>query len=96
MSDRDDDRRDPRTRTTLELDPMDVHSWPIVLSGLERIGEEGDWEAVYALRLGALQLIRGICAAMTERDAPAELVNRLREVVEALARMPWGGPSAPR
>ena len=72
---------------------MDIHSWPIVIAGLVRLG---DWEAVFALRLGALQLIRGILAKMSERDADAELVNELRKMVEALARMPWkGSPHAP-
>jgi len=81
-----DDPRDPRTRTTLELDPMDVHSWPIVLAGLERLG---DWEPVFALRLGTLGLIKGVVAQMMARDATADLVAQLRVLVEALARQPW-------
>jgi hypothetical protein len=93
MSDPDDDElRDPRTRTTLELDPMDVHSWPIVLAGLDRLG---DWDPVFALRLGALGLIKGIVAKMCARDASADLVVELRKVVEALARMPWCDPPEP-
>jgi hypothetical protein len=82
----DDEPNDPRTRSTLELDPMDVHSWPIVLAGLDRLG---DWEPVYALRLGLLTLVKETVNLMCERDAPADLVNRLRLLAETLAHLPW-------
>lgn len=89
-----DEPEPPSTeRTTQELDPRDVHSWPVVLAGLERLLAE----SAFAYRLGVLGLIKERVALMMERDAGPEHVDRMRELVEALAHMEWNAvPAASR
>jgi len=59
----------------VRLDPAGLKpSWPIVVASLEQLAP---W-AVLALRLGTL----------AQREARAEVVAHLRELVDALARMP--------
>jgi hypothetical protein len=83
-----DDSRDPRKdhRATVRLDPADLKpSWPIVIASLEQLA---GW-SVLALRLGTLALIQECVRELAQRDAKAETVVRLRELVEALAHMPY-------
>lgn len=79
-SNRGDDR--PTTRIdALASGP----SWDIVLASLEQLAS---W-ATLALRLGTLALIQECVRELAQRDARADLVVRLRELVEALAQMPY-------
>jgi hypothetical protein len=74
------------TRPTVRLDPNDLKpSWPIVVASLEQLA---DW-AVLALRLGTLALIQECVRDLAQREAKAEGVARLRQLVEALAHMPF-------
>ena len=76
-------RVDPRP--TVRLDPRDLKpSWPIAVASLEQLT---DW-AVFALRLGTLALIQECVRDLAQRDAKAETVERLRQLVEAIAHMP--------
>lgn len=73
-------------RPTARLDSRDmVVTWPIVIASLEKLG---DW-AIFALRLGILTLIKECSIEMADRNASADLVARMRTLVEALAHMPW-------
>lgn len=73
------------TRPTVRLDPSDLKpSWPVVIASLEQLA---DW-AVLALRLGILALIQECVRELAQREARAEVVVRLRELVEVLAHMP--------
>ena len=77
-------REDPRP--TVRLDPKDLKvTWPIVIASLEQLTE---W-ATFALRLGTLALIQECVRELAEPDARADVVVRLRELVEALAHMPY-------
>ncbi len=70
----------------MRLDPSDLRpSWPIIVASLEQLS---DW-AVLALRLGTLALIQECVRELAQRDARADLVARLRDLVEALAHMPF-------
>lgn len=70
----------------MRLDASDLRpSWPIVVASLEQLA---DW-AVFALRLGTLALIQECVRELAERNARAETVARLRDLVEALAHMPY-------
>jgi hypothetical protein len=70
---------------TARLDPRDLKpSWPIAIASLEQLS---GW-AVFALRLGTLALIQACVRELSEPDAKAELVVRLRGLTEALAHMP--------
>lgn len=74
-----------QTRPTVRLDPRDLRpSWPIVIAYLEQIAP---WP-VLALRLGTLALIQNCVRELAEADARADLVVKLRDLVEALAHMP--------
>ena len=74
----------PRVRPFGSI-PADLKpSWPIVVASLEQLS---DW-AVLALRLGTLALIQECVRELAQRDARAASIVRLRELVEALARMP--------
>lgn len=87
----DDPKHDPKrlhidTRPTVRLDPVDVRpSWPIVIATLEQIS---DW-ATLALRLGILALIQECVRELAQREARADVVVRLRALVEALAHLPF-------
>ena len=71
---------------TVRLDPRDLKvTWPILIASLEQLS---DW-AVLALRLGTLALVQECVRELAQRDAKAEVVVRLRELVEALAHMPY-------
>lgn len=72
-------------KTPNDIHAADVFGWPLMMAMLERIGP---W-APYALRVGILQLIRGCLAEMVDRQATADRVADLRELVEALAHMPF-------
>jgi len=75
-----------RTRPTTHLDSKDVRpSWPIAIATLEQLA---DWP-VLALRLGTLALIQACVRDLAEPKASADLVVRLRALVEALAHMPY-------
>ena len=70
----------------MRLDPRDLKvTWPIVIASLEQLS---DW-AVLALRLGTLALVQECVRELAQRDARAAVVVRLRELVEALAQMPY-------
>jgi hypothetical protein len=74
-----------QTLPTVRLDPKDLRpSWPIAIASLEQLS---DW-AVFALRLGTLALIKNCVTELAQHDARADLVAHLRELVDALARMP--------
>ncbi len=78
----------PRTdpRPTVRLDPADLKpSWPIVIASMEQLA---DWAAL-ALRLGILALIQECVRDLAQRDAKADHIVRLRQLVEALAHMPF-------
>lgn len=76
------------TRPTVRLDPGELKiSWPILIASLEQLT---DW-AILAMRLGTLALVQECVHKLAERDAKAEHVVRLRELVEALAHMPFEG-----
>jgi len=87
MTDEPPKQRPPiETRPTVKLDPRDLKpSWPIVVATLEQLAE---W-SVLALRLGTLALIQECVRELAQRDAKAHTVGRLRELVEALAHMPF-------
>lgn len=77
-------------KKTDEIDPKDVRvSWPVAISTLDQI----DPRMVFALRLGTLALIQECVRAMAQRDAKFHLVERMRELVESLAKMPWETPA---
>ena len=77
-------RDDPRP--TVRLDTRDLKvTWPIVIASLEQLS---DW-ATLALRLGTLALVQECVRELAQRDAKADVVVRLRELVEALAHMPY-------
>lgn len=72
-------------RLTVRLDPKDLKpSWPVAIATLEQLS---DW-GVLALRLGTLALIQNCVRELAMPNAKAEWVVRLRELTEALARMP--------
>jgi len=74
------------THPTVRLDPSTLKpSWPIVIASLEQLSS---W-AVLALRLGTLALIQECVRELAQRDAKADTVARLRELVEVIARMPY-------
>lgn len=74
------------TRPTVRLDPKDLRpSWPLALALLEQMGP---WP-VRALRLGTLALIQATTRDLAQPHARADLVAQLRDLVEALARMPF-------
>lgn len=83
----EDDLRDKRP--TKPLSPEEIlsngPSIAIVLAGLERFSP---W-ARYAFKLGTLALLQECIQEMTSPNAKAELVVKARELVEALAHMPW-------
>lgn len=68
----------------LSIDELIV-SWPRIVDELEKIEP---W-ATFAFRLGIIEQIRALLWEMTEPDAHADLVARVRERVEVLARLPW-------
>ena len=73
-------------RPTVRFDPGDLKpTWPIVITSLEQISA---W-ATLALRLGTLALVQECVRELAQRDAKADVVVRLRELVEALAHMPY-------
>lgn len=79
-----DDRKDERP--TVRLDPNDLRpSWPIVVASLEQLA---DW-SVLALRLGILALIQECVRELAQRDAKADVIERLRALIDALAHMPF-------
>ena len=73
-------------RPTVRFDPQDLKvTWPIVLASLEQLS---NW-ATLALRLGTLALVQECVRELAQRDARADVVVRLRELVEVLAHMPY-------
>ena len=73
-------------RPTVQFDPTDLRpSWPIVVASLEQLA---DWAAL-ALRLGTLALINECVRELAQREAKRETLVRLRELVDALAHMPF-------
>jgi len=82
----DDTKSRNDLRPTVQLDPRELRpSWPIVIASLEQLSS---WAAL-ALRLGTLALIQECVRDLAQRDAKREHVARLRELVEALAHMPF-------
>lgn len=80
----DDHPKDPRP--TVRLDPAGLRpTWPIVVASLEQLSS---W-ATLALRLGTLALIQECVRDLAQRDARADVLVRLRELVEALSHMPF-------
>ena len=70
---------------TARLDSRDFRpSWPIAIASLEQLS---GW-AVLALRLGTLALIQQCVRELSEQDARADLIVRLRTLTDALAHMP--------
>ncbi len=88
-----DDEQERRSRQlTRQLTPQEVGGWPYAVDALERLN---DW-AVFALRLGLLALLQECVQAMAQPHARPALVVKARELVEALARIPWDpDPSLP-
>jgi hypothetical protein len=79
---------DPRgnSRPTVRFDPSDLKpSWPVAVAMLEQVA---DWGA-FALRLGVLALVQECVRELAQRDASANCVARLRELVEVLAQLPY-------
>lgn len=84
--DRSDDPRYSDPRPTVRLDASLLKpSWPTVVASLEQLGE---W-APLAMRLGILALIPQCVRELAQPDAKADAVARLRELVDALAHMPY-------
>jgi hypothetical protein len=84
--------REPRshskiqTRPTVRLDPTDLKpSWAIIGASLEQIA---GWAGL-ALRLGTLALVQECVRDLARPDAGREGIARLRELVDALAHMPF-------
>lgn len=78
--------RESELRPTVRLDPESLKpSWPIIIASLEQLGS---W-ATMALRLGVLALIQDCVRDLALYEADASGVVRLRELVEALAHMPF-------
>ena len=74
------------SRPTVRLDPTNLKpSWPVTIAMLEQLSE---W-ATLAIRLGTLALIQECVQRLARRDAKADLVKRLRELVEAVEQMPF-------
>ena len=70
----------------MRLDPGDLKvTWPIVVATLEQLS---DW-TVFALRLGILALIKECVNELAQRDGSVTAVARLRELVDALAQLPY-------
>lgn len=82
-----DERKDRQERKTVALDPHDITAaaWPLAITTLERLN---GW-AVLAMRLGTLALLQECVRAMAEPGASPDLVHKARELVDALAHMPW-------
>ncbi len=73
-------------RPTVKLDPTELGpSWPLALAMLEKLGP---W-TTQALRLGTLSLTQQLSKPLADIEAPAILINDLRVLTEALAKMPW-------
>lgn len=74
-------------RKTVALDPhqLTASAWPLAITTLERLN---GW-ALLAMRLGTLALLQECVREMALPNASEELVERARELVEALAHMPW-------
>ena len=72
-------------KTSEDMRPEQIFSWPMMIGMLERIGDWGP----FAFRLGVLQLIRTELARMTDEGSTALGVQRMRGYVEVLARLPW-------
>ena len=73
-------------KATTGLDPREIAvSWALAVATLERIN---GW-AVLALRLGTLALLQECVHAMAQPHAKPELVQRAKELVDALGQLPW-------
>jgi len=79
-----DGSKDPRPTVRLDISDMKP-SWSIVVASLEQLSSWGP----LALRLGILALVQSCVRELAQQDARAETVARLRELVEALAHMPY-------
>jgi hypothetical protein len=78
------DDKDPRP--TVRLDVRDLKpSWALVNATLEQMSSWGP----FALRLGVLALAQNCMRELAHEDASRNSVVRLRELVEALAHMPY-------
>lgn len=81
-----DSRPRIRTRPTVRLDSKDLKpSWPIAIATLEQLA---DW-SVLALRMGTLAMIQACVRDLEQPESRADLIVRLRDLVEALAHMPY-------
>ena len=79
------DHRSRAQIQTVRFDSRDFQvSWPMAIATLEQLSS---W-TVFALRLGTLALIQQCVRELSEPDAPADLIARLRVLTDALARMP--------
>lgn len=73
-------------RPTVKLDPSALKpSWPIVVAYLEQFKPWG----TMALRLGILALIQDCVRDLALYNADAGQVERLRDLVDSLAHMPF-------
>jgi hypothetical protein len=71
-------------RPTRKLGPQEIKpSWAVAVAYLDELTPWG----ILALRTGILELIRQ-CTHEMEDDADPILIMRLRELTEALARLP--------
>ena len=78
--------KDKDPRPTVRLDLRDLKpSWAMVNATLEQMAPWGP----FALRLGLLALAQNCVRELAHRDAPRETLVRLRELVDALAHMPY-------
>lgn len=77
--------QDERPTTRLALDDIVTPTWSSVAAILERVSPAG----TFILRLGLLEALHRVCDEMGHADARPELVTRARDLVEALAHLPW-------
>ena len=92
MPDDDDYKRLLREPVTDKIDPADVKpSWALAIAMLREVSP---W-AVMALRLGTLALVQECTRSMAQTTATFKHVGHLRELTDALARMPFEAPPTP-
>lgn len=69
----------------LSIDEI-VVSWPKIVAELEKLEPWG----TFALRLGLIELARQCLDEMALASAGPDHVVKMRQIVEALAKLPWG------
>jgi hypothetical protein len=77
-------------RPTVQLDPAELQPFMLACASLERLGPE----MVHAWRLGLLVMLQQTVRLMLHEDAKADLVQRARDIIELLAKLPWDSGKA--